>query len=168
MVSILKKNFDFVITNVAGKEVLPLARFLKNRKHVSEFEIAEKIGTEINIARSMLYRLYHVNLVMSTRKRDDEKGWYIYYWSFRPEMIPKISKQIKSNKLIELKDKLYRETNGVYYMCGNNCVVLDFDQSLNFKFKCPECGLVMDQKRDCNDYVNSLKCKIQKLEKEII
>lgn len=168
MVRILKKQLKSVISMVAGEDAVPLAMFLKNKQDVSEFEIAESIGTGINTARSMLYKLHQENLVFSTRRIDEEKGWYIYYWSFRPEMIPKLSRQIKFSKLKELKDKLHKETNCVRFLCSNECVVLEFDHATNFDFRCPECGTVMNYKTNSEKYVNSLKIKIRTLEKEII
>ena len=168
MVRISKKKFEWVVSKVAGEDVVPLARFLKNKRDVSEFELADEIGAEINITRNMLYRLHQANLVTSIRRKDEEKGWYIYYWSFKAERIPLLVKQIKRSKLRELKDKLNRETNGVLFLCRNECVVLDFDQALNFNFRCPECGLVMNHKENCKEHVNTLRCKIKNLEEEIV
>lgn len=167
MVRVSKKKFEWVVSKIAGEDVVPLAKFLKNKTDVSEFEIAERIGAEINATRNMLYRLNQANLVSSTRRRDEEKGWYIYYWSFKPEMIVGLDRQIKKTKLDELKEKLDKETNGIMFLCDNKCLAIDFDQALNFNFRCPECGLVVNQKENCKKYVDTLKCRIRDLEQEV-
>ena len=72
------KLIDNVVENVAGKDVLPLVKTLKNKKNVSEFKLADDIKEEINTTRNMLYRLLDNNLVSFVRKKDKKKGWYIY------------------------------------------------------------------------------------------
>ncbi|MBW2978857.1 hypothetical protein KY304_01975, partial [Candidatus Woesearchaeota archaeon] len=62
-----KKEIDDIICQVAGEDVLPLVKVLKNKKNVSEFKIAESIKKEINLTRNMLYRLYDHNLVSFIR-----------------------------------------------------------------------------------------------------
>ena len=74
------------ISSVAGEDVLPLVERLRGRQNVSEFILADEVQHEINAVRNMLYRLYHANLVTFTRKKDKQKGWYIYYWTFNPKM----------------------------------------------------------------------------------
>ena len=167
MARVSKKQFEWVVRKVAGEDVIPLAWFLKNKKDVSEFELAEEMGEEVNTTRNKLYRLNQANLVTSIRKKDEEKGWYIYYWSLKHERMPLLIKHIKRSRLNELKDKLDKEINSILFLCNNECVVLDFDQALNFNFMCPECGCVMNQKENCKKYVNTLKCKIKTLEEEI-
>jgi len=168
MSRISKKQFDLVISKIAGEDVVPLANFLKTRKDISEFEIAEKIGAEINSTRNMLYRLDQANLVTSNRKKDEKKGWYIYYWSFRTEMVADLARQIRENKIKKLKEKLDKEVKRVMFLCENECVALDFDQALDFKFMCPECGLIMNHKENGKEYVEAIRCKIKDLEKGMI
>src|SRR4030042_6687243 len=106
MVRVSRKQFEWVVRNVAGEDVIPLAWLLKNKKNISEFELAEEIGEEVNTTRNKLYRLDQVNLAPSIRKKDEEKGWYIYYWSLKYERIPLLIKYIKKSRLNELKEKL--------------------------------------------------------------
>jgi transcription initiation factor IIE alpha subunit len=62
------KLVEDVVTAVAGEDVLPLVKQLKNKKNVSEFKLAESLKLEVNVARNMLYRLYHANLVSFIRR----------------------------------------------------------------------------------------------------
>ena len=81
------KLIEETIGEVAGSDVIPLVMYLKNKKNVSEFKLAEHLTQEINTTRNMLYRLLKANLVTFNRKKDKQKGWYIYYWTIVPENI---------------------------------------------------------------------------------
>ena len=105
----------------------------------------ERIKKEINETRNMLYRLHEANLISFIRKKDKKKGWYIYYWTFKPKMIKHLIIRLKKDKLAKLKDRLSREKSSHFFICQNKCIRLDFDQAMNFKFKCPECGEIMNQ-----------------------
>ena len=148
-----------VVETVAGEDVLPLIEVLKGKKNVSEFTIAEELKEEINTIRNKLYRLYDSNLVEFTRKKDKKKGWYIYYWTFVPSRIPHLVKEMKRKKLEKLKDKLKSEENVNFFECPNKCMRLTFDKAVDFEFKCPECGSLMNQE-------DNIK-KVQHIQKEI-
>ena len=72
---------EVLVTEIAGKDVLPLIELIRGKTDVSEFKIAEKLGKTVNEVRNMLYRLSDYNLVSFTRKKDKRKGWYIYFWT---------------------------------------------------------------------------------------
>lgn len=167
MAKVLKKHIVYVVSNVIGDEAISLAWFLKKKDNISEIEIAEKMGLELNRTRSMLYKLHHFNLVKSYRKRDKDNGWYTYFWSFRSEIVPVLTNEIKNSKIEKLKFKLEDETNTLKYLCDNKCILVDFEHAINFNYKCPECGDIMKQKKICKEYVNSLKSEIRLLESEL-
>lgn len=155
-----------VVQEVAGEDILPLVNALKNRKNVSEFKLAEIIKQEINVTRNMLYRLYDANLVSFTRKKDKVKGWYIYYWTFNTKNIRHLYKTIKQKKLDKLKEKLKKEKNSRFFTCDNKCMRLDFEQAIEFEFKCPECGDLMNEE-DNSQKIAELEEEIKKIEKEL-
>lgn len=160
------KVMEEVVAEVAGEDVVPLFRALYKKKEVSEFKVAEKIGKEVNQARNMLYRLYHVNLVSSTRRKDKKKGWYIYYWTFKPQGIKPLLKSMRKKQLDKLKTQLEKERGSQFYICVERCVRLDFEKATEFEFKCPECGQIMDQEDNIKK-INHLKKEKTKLEKEL-
>lgn len=159
------KLIEEVISEVAGEDVLPLVKVLKNKKNVSEFKLAEKIKQEINITRNMLYRLYNSNLVAFIRKKDKKKGWYIYYWTFNPKMVKYLAQTTKKQKLDKLKERLEREKSGDFFACPNKCIRLDFEQATDFQFKCPECGSLLNQEDNAGK-IKVFEKEIKKLEKE--
>ena len=123
-----------VVTEVAGKDVVPLVKILRTKENQSEFKLAERIKREVNITRNMLYRLYNYNLVSFTRKKDKVKGWYIYYWTFNSNRVKDLLVKLKNNKLEKLQERLKREEHNQFYLCSNNCIRLDFDQAADFEF----------------------------------
>ena len=153
------KVVEEIISQVAGKDVMPLVKLLKHKKNVSEFKLAESIRKEINLTRNMLYRLYDANLVSFIRKKDKKKGWYIYYWTLNQHRMKDLVKNLKKEKLERLKERYGREKTTQFYICPNKCIRLDFDQSTEFDFKCPECGELLN----LEDNTKTLK----NLEKEI-
>ncbi len=152
-----------VVAQVAGEDVLLLVQALKNKKNVSEFKLAEKIQQEINITRNMLYRLYHANLVSFIRKKDKAKGWYIYYWTFKPKHIKFLSEDLIKQRLEKLRERVERERDGNFFMCITKCMRLNFEQAVDFHYKCPECGQLMNQE-DNSGTILRLEGEIKKLE----
>ena len=160
------KIIEASIVEVAGEDVLPIVHFLKNKKNISEFKIAEAIKKEINATRNMLYRMQEANLVSFIRKKDKKKGWYIYYWTFKPKMIKHIVTNLKKEKLSKLKDRISREKSNHFFICQNKCIRLDFEQAMNFEFKCPECGEIMNQE-DNKENIRLIEEEIKKIKKEL-
>jgi len=156
-----------VIREVAGQDVLPLVKALKNKKNVSEFKLASAIKQEINTTRNMLYRLYDQHLVTFIRKKDKKKGWYIYYWTFNPKRIKELARNIRKAKIERLKERLEREKSTNFFSCPNKCIRLDFDQATEFEYKCPECGEILQQE-DNSGIIADLQKDITKLEKELV
>ncbi len=154
------KIIEGVVSEVAGQEVIPLVRYLKDKRNISEFKIAQVLKTEVNFTRNMLYRLYDSNLVTFTRKKDKKKGWYIYYWTFNPKTINHLMYSLKKRRLESLKERLKREYAGNFYVCPDKCMRLDFEQASNFHFKCLECGKLLAY--DDN------KATIEQIQKEIV
>lgn len=160
------KLIEEAVSKVAGEDVVPLVKLLKNRKNVSEFKLADSVKQEVNTVRNMLYRLYNANLVSFIRKKDKKKGWYIYYWTFESKKVKYLLQKLKKQHLENLKKRLEREKQGQFYVCPNNCARLDFDQAMNFEFKCPECGQLIQQE-DNTEFIKNLEKEIKELEKEL-
>ncbi len=160
------KIIESVVAEVAGDDVLPLVKYLKGRKNVSEFKLASSIKKEINATRNMLYRLYENNLVSFIRKKDKKKGWYIYYWTFNLKRIKDLVKNLKKERLEKLKARLEREKKGNFFLCPNKCIRLNFEQATEFEFKCPECGTLMVQE-DNKERIKKIEVEIKELEREV-
>ncbi len=164
---VTSKVVEEIVSEVAGEDVLPLVKALRNKSNVSEFKLADSIRKEINLTRNMLYRLYDNNLVSFIRKKDKKKGWYIYYWTFNQRRIKDLVQDIKKRKLERLQERLHREKTTQFYICANKCVRLDFEQSHDFNFKCPECGQLLDLEDNARKIMD-LGAELARLEKELV
>jgi transcription initiation factor TFIIE subunit alpha len=160
------KKIEEVLRSVCGADVLPLMKKLRGRENVSEFKLAEQLKEDIKRVRNTLYRLYGANLVEFIRKKDKKKGWYIYYWTFKQEQIRYLYRKMKKEQLERLKDLVSEEGEQQFFMCVNECVRMDFEQAVNFEYRCPECGELSMQEMN-EDKPAERKKRIKRLEKEL-
>ena len=153
------------ISELVGEDVIPVVKYLRNRKNISEFKIAENTKFEVNTTRNMLYRLHDQNIVSYNRKKDRIKGWYISYWTFNLKRIKHLILQMRKEKLNKLKKKLKKEETNKdsFFLCPHLCTRLDFDQATEFGFKCPECGTLLNQ-QDNSKTIDNIKATIKELE----
>ena len=132
-----------VVMELVGEEAYEIVEYLKGKKKISEFIIAEELDFEIHRTRYLLYKLLEHNLVSFIRKKDKIKGWYICYWDLNEHMAEEIYNKLQKDKREKLEIRLEREENNQFYMCRNACVRMDFDSSIENNFKCNECGELM-------------------------
>lgn len=153
---------------VVGEEALGIIDYLWKKADISEFQIAKDLKMEVNMVRSILYKLNNHNLVTYIRRKDKEKGWYISYWTLFPKGFHELEFRLKRNRLGKLKERLKKEESNVnaFFMCKNACIRLDFDQGMDFNFRCPECGELLGQ-QDNTKTIGNLKVKISELETEL-
>jgi len=166
MPRISTKLIDEVVSQLVGEEVKPVVRILKSKKNVSETKLAEYMSCQVNETRNMLYRLQQANLVSFTKKKDEKRGWYTYYWTFNLKRVKSLVIEIKKKNLEALKQQLKYEKNNQFFCCKNGCVRLDFEGSTEVSFKCPECGELMIQDKN-KARVKELKENIAQIEKEL-
>ncbi len=160
---ITNKLIEEVVSSVAGEDTIPLIFAIKDKKNVSEFKIADMLKEQINITRNMLYRLLDQNLVHFIRKKDRQKGWYIYYWTFNPKEIRFLTIKLQKQRLNALRERLDREQSAQFFTCPKGCIRLDFERAMDFEFKCPECGSIIEQHDNSAD-IGKIKKKITEIE----
>ena len=153
------------VKEVVGEDTLKVVEFLKDKKNISDFKIAEKTDTDIHQIRNILYRLFNHNLVTYYRKKDRQKGWYISYWTFNKKRVKDLIKHLNINKLIKYKGRLFEEEKNKdnFFLCPNACVRLGFEKATDFDFRCPECGNLLNQ-QDNIKTIDFLKQRIKELE----
>ncbi|MFW5991534.1 MAG: hypothetical protein ACOCZ6_01595 [Nanoarchaeota archaeon] len=159
------KLINETIIEAVGEEALPIVEFLKTRKNISEFIIAEKTGIEIHAVRNILYRMQRHNLATYKRKKDSKKGYYISYWTFYPKRVKELVSEMRKTKLEKLKERLEREeaNKNCFFICQHTCARLDFEKATNLEFKCPECGSLLIQ-QDNSRTINHLREQIKEIE----
>jgi len=161
-----KNAIEDVVKELVNEEAIPIVLYLIGRTKVSEFVLAQDLNLEIHKARNLLYRLLEHNVLYFHRKKDKIKGWYICYWDFNEKIIPFQLEKIKSQKLVKLKERLEKESSSMFYMCKSACTRMDFEKSMEFNFKCPECGELMDEQNNSRT-LEFLKERITELDKDL-
>ena len=161
-----KKKIDDVVVRILGEEGLSLVSQLKEKENISEFDLAKKIKKDIKIVRKMLYVLYNYNLVGFHRKKDKEKGWYIYYWKLLSENIKFEHKKWKKELLSRLQERLEAECKELFFVCPSRCTRLTFDQALELEFHCPECGSLLGQDEN-EPKIREIRRKIGEIQEEL-
>ncbi len=161
----LKDLEDLVITLI-GEDVLPLVRILWAKNNISEFKLAEMLNITVNQVRNMLYRLNEQNLVNFIRKKDKKKGWYIYYWSLNKKSVEGSILKVKTKQVGDLKSRLGREQEGMFYVCPMGCMRLQMEQAMEHEFRCQECGTLMKE-QDNQKTVSNIRKMIIDIESEL-
>lgn len=161
-----KNKIVKILLSILGEEGQPLIEELIGKENVSEFDLAKNAKLDIKQVRKMLYLLYNNNLVSFTRKKDKQKGWYVYYWTLLPESVKFIYIKRKRELLGTLRKHLDEENKELFFVCSNNCVRLNFDQSMDFEFHCPECGELISQD-DGKGKIEIIRKKILEIENEL-
>ena len=152
------------IKEAVGEDTIKVVEFLKDKKNISDFKIAEKVKTDIHEIRNILYRLYNHNLVTYYRKKDRQKGWYISYWTFNKKRVKDIMGHLHYSKIEKFSQRLDEEeaNKGNIYMCPNACVRVNFEKATDFEFKCPECGNILNH-QDNEKTIDFLRVKVKEL-----
>lgn len=160
---VLDKLLD--ITNeIIGDEATQVVEFLYSNPGASEFDISESIGFTVSQIRSILYELKAKNLIDFDRRKDKEKGWYLYYWKVLPQNFEKVYMAEKKNKLEQFKERLDNEETSIFYICPQFCKRLSFEDALENNFTCPVCGSLMNEENKTRK-IEILKRNIKEHEK---
>jgi len=159
------KRLDEIIEEAIGEDAVRAVRFLKGKRDVSEFKMTSGLKIEIQEVRNILYRLHSNNLVTYKRRKDNKKGWYISYWTFNKSRVKELYKRMNSEKLEKFRERLEVESTNLnaFFMCPKACIRMDFHNAINYTFRCPECGFLMEQQNNTKT-ITFLKEKIREIE----
>jgi|APSaa5957512535_1039671.scaffolds.fasta_scaffold33235_3 transcription initiation factor TFIIE subunit alpha len=161
------KKVEEVITRILHDDGLDLLKVLKGKENVSEFDIAKKMKRDIKVVRRMLYLLYNNNLVTFTRKKDKQKGWYVYYWTIDVAQVKFNYIKDKKELLLRMQGILEKEQKELFFVSPDGGVRLNFDDAMEYDFHCPETGELMQQD-DNTQRIISLQARIKNTSKEIL
>ena len=130
---------------LVGEEASQVIEFLYLHPGVSEFEINENLGFPVSQIRSVLYELKAKNLIDYDRRKDKDKGWYLYYWRVLSENFERVYLNEKKKSLELFKERLEKEQETTYYLCPNYCMRAPFERALENNFTCSVCGSLMNE-----------------------
>jgi len=107
---------------------------------VTDEELAEELGLELNDVRRALFILYENDLASYRRLRDEDSGWLTYLWTFKYEKIPEKLEEEMYRLLEALEERREYERDNEFYLCENCGIRFEFGEAMDFGFECPECG----------------------------
>ena len=139
-INLLKK----VVENTAGIDAVKIVDLLFGKKDVNEFLIAKKLNLTINQTRNLLYRLSHLGIINSIRKKDKRKGWYIYFWTFNVLKSLEVLAEGINTEINSLKGQLQSKKQKRFYKCKFCGLEVNEETALVTDFICSECGEVYD------------------------
>jgi transcription initiation factor TFIIE subunit alpha len=157
--------FREILTRIAGEHGYEVAIALVG-KELTDDEIAKKTGIRINLVRKILYDLYDSRVVGYRRVRDENSGWYTYYWRIEPERAKEFFENNKRLLLQKLQERLEVERNTMYFACDNGCPKVTFDVAMENDFKCPKCGSKM-HKYDNTNVITALEHQVELLKQQL-
>jgi len=160
-INLLKK----VVENTAGETAVKIVDLIYDKKDVNEFLIAKKLGLTINQTRNLLYKLSHLGIINSIRKKDKRKGWYIYFWTFSILKSLEVLDSTITQEITKLGAELESKKNTRFYkckLCGREATE---EAALLTDFTCSECGEVYGL-ADNAPLILEVTKQIEKLKKE--
>src|SRR6056297_1045214 len=84
---------------------------------VTDEELAEDLGLELNDVRRALFILYENDLASYRRLRDEDSGWLTYLWTFEYEKIPEQLESEMYRLLDALEQRQQYERDNEFYLC---------------------------------------------------
>jgi transcription initiation factor TFIIE subunit alpha len=133
---------------------------------VTDEELAEELGLELNDVRRTLFILYENDLASYRRVRDEDSGWLTYLWTFEYEGIPE-NLQTEMRRLLEgLENRRGYERDHQFYLCDVCNVRYEFAEAMERGFECSECGSAL-QDIDNAHLIDAMDERIEALRAEL-
>jgi len=155
-----------LLNQVAGEHGVVVAKSLFG-KELTDEELAKRTSISVNLVRRILYDLYDNRVVGYRRVRDEDSGWYIYYWRFEPSRALDYLNIHKRQLLQRLEEKLEQERNTIFFSCNNGgCPKVSLEMAVENDFKCPACGNKLEQ-YDNSSTITTMEGRVQSLRQQL-
>src|SRR6056297_1929100 len=133
---------------------------------VTDEELAEEMGLELNDVRRALFILYENDLASYRRLRDEDSGWLTYLWTFEYDKIPEKLEEEMYRLLDALEERDQYERDNEFYLCEVCGIRFEFGEAMDFGFECPECGSPVEAMEN-TALVDAMDERIDALESEL-
>lgn len=133
---------------------------------VTDEELAEEIGLELNDVRRALFILYENDLATYRRLRDEDSGWLTYLWTFKYDNIPERLEDEMHRLLTALEERREYEQDHEFYLCETDSIRFEFGEAMDFGFQCPQCGGELVSMGN-EGLVDAIDTRIESLEEEL-
>ncbi len=162
----LKKFLGESFALAAGKPAESLAEFLDTKRYINEFVIAKKLEMTINQTRNVLYKVSEKGLVSSTRKKDNKKGWYTYFWKIEAVKTLTFLRNSFLRKIEQLENQIKSRQTKEFYHCPKCNIEFSEENALLHDFECIECGNILERK-DNTKLVSVFEKNLNSLREEL-
>lgn len=155
------------IFHIGGDICVRLARELEELggKEITDQELADKLGEEINPTRKNLYKLLDYNLVTYRRTRDKNTGFIMFYFKDNFDGYKNILVERNMEQINKWKQLLAYEEDNMFYACAAGCTRMPFYKATEIDFRCPSCNEILNF-QDNSRKVEALRKRIEQAEKE--
>ena len=133
---------------------------------VTDEELAEELGLELNDVRRALFILYENDLAAYRRVRDEDSGWLTYLWTFEYEKIPGNLKDEMERLVAAIEERSDYERAHEFYLCEVCSIRFEFGEAMDFGFECPECGSPLEA-MDNDRLVDAMDRRLAELRDEL-
>jgi transcription initiation factor TFIIE subunit alpha len=133
---------------------------------VTDEELAEELGMELNDVRRALFILYENDLASYRRLRDEDSGWLTYLWTFEYENIPERLEEEMYRLLEALDERQDYERDHEFYLCEQCSIRFEFGEAMDFGFQCPNCGAELSSMGN-DRLVEAMEQRIERLREEL-
>lgn len=157
--------FREILVRIAGEHGYQIASELVDNEMTDE-ELAKRTSIRLNLVRKILYDLYDNRVVGYRRIRDENSGWYVYYWRIEPERALEFFDNNKRTLLQKLQERLEQERDAMFFNCANGCPKLPFELAAENDFKCPRCGEQLAH-FDNSNVVTALERQVESLRQHL-
>ena len=133
---------------------------------VTDEELAEELGMELNDVRRALFILYENDLASYRRLRDEESGWLTYLWTFEYENIPEQLEGEMHRLLEALETRHEYELENEFYLSEKSGRRFEFAEAMEYGFQCPETGEPL-QAMENTRLIEAMEERIERLREEL-
>ncbi|ABL78112.1 TFIIB-type zinc ribbon-containing protein [Thermofilum pendens] len=141
-------NAHEALAEIAGKmfgdNAKKVMMVLASNVEVSDEDLAKDLKMDPPELRKLLNDLFEARLVKYRRARDENIGWYKYYWRITDEPIQQILSDRKRLTLSILEKVLSLEENSETYVCPKCGTRYTVDEAENNNYTCEVCGEVLE------------------------
>jgi len=136
-------------------------------KEVTDENVQEISGINLNLVRKTLYILYENHLALYRRERDKDSGWLTYLWKLDLDNTENMLRN-ETRKLIKKLERRLEFENNEFYVCEDDAHHrILFDYAMDSNFTCPVDGSPMVyydnsvEKRALQDRIDNLKAAMK-------
>ncbi|MFB6120642.1 MAG: transcription factor [Halobacteriaceae archaeon] len=133
---------------------------------VTDEELAERLGLELNDVRRALFILYENDLATYRRLRDEDSGWLTYLWTFQYDNIPSNLEDEMHRLLDALENRREYELENEFYLCEVCSLRFEFGEAMERGFECPECGSPLESMENTH-LIDAMEERIESLRDEL-